>query len=280
MPTPPTGDIACAAVTDAEEPRSIPDPKAIDTHREQLDVIPGLQFIDPVAQERSDLDDFLAKGCEAPSSNRVVSALANDESTLPVIATVDHDQDPASVEPAGGLIRIRGMAGQPHPEYVDRCADVLHLEASPVADDGVSPVCTDSQLGSDLKGAIPCRRSHPDDLAVLFQEPGHLGVHQEVERGIALRSLGDEIEEVPLRHERDELAMSREVSEVGDGHFDVPDVAAQLSSFLVRPFEEFVKEPKLVQDFQRGGMNRITAEIPQEVSMFFEDRDIDPGPRE
>ena len=46
-------------------------------------------------------------------------------------------------------------------------------------------------------------------------QAGGLGLHQQMKVGIALRVLGEEIEKLPLRHERDELAARRQVGEIG-----------------------------------------------------------------
>ena len=41
--------------------------------------------------------------------------------------------------------------------------------------------------------------------------------------------------------------------------------------------EERFEEPKFVHDFERGGMDGISAEIAQEIGVFFEDNDRDAG---
>lgn len=48
-----------------------------------------------------------------------------------------------------------------------------------------------------------------------------------------------------------------------------------MSEFLVWQREEFVQNSKFMEKLKRGGVDRITAEIPEEVLVFFEDCDID-----
>jgi hypothetical protein len=70
------------------------------------------------------------------------------------------------------------------------------------------------------------------------------------------------------------------MGEVGDRDLDTADHTGQLPGFLVGPFQELFQQPKLVQDFERGGVDRIAAEIPQEVTVLLEDHDVDTGPRQ
>ena len=48
-------------VTNAQQTRPMPLPQPIDLHRQQLDLIPILQFLDPLAEMRSDASYVLAK---------------------------------------------------------------------------------------------------------------------------------------------------------------------------------------------------------------------------
>lgn len=50
-----------------------------------------------------------------------------------------------------------------------------------------------------------------------------------------------------------------------------------MSEFLVWQREEFVQHSKFMEKLKRGGVNSITAEIAEEVLVFFEDCDIDTG---
>ena len=91
------------------------------------------------------------------------------------------------------------------------------------------------------------------------------------------RVTGEKIQEIPLRHERDELATCRELGEISDRH-DLPiNDTAQFSNFLMRLFQEFIEQPKLVHQLQRGGMNGVAAEIAIEISMRFQDSHIHAG---
>ena len=84
----------------------------------------------------------------------VESALGDEEAALPVVAAVDHDEDPALIEPAERLIGIGRRPGDPHPEHVDRRADVLDRQLGPIPDRRVPPVRAEGQLGADLERTV------------------------------------------------------------------------------------------------------------------------------
>ena len=95
-----------------------------------------------------------------------------------------------------------------------------------------------------------CRRFHPyADYAVsIDEEVGDLGLHPQIERRETPAALGQEVEEIPLGHECDELAPSRNRTEVGDAHALARDSSAELSYLSVREFQKVCEEPKLVHD--------------------------------
>ena len=104
-----------------------------------------------------------------------------------------------------------------------------------------------------------------------------LGLHLELEARIAARLLGEEIEEVPLRHQGDEAALRRQMREIGDHDALVADLAGQLAHLLMRPLEEFVEQAELVHDFERRGMDGVAAEVAQEIGVLLQHHDIDAG---
>src|ERR1700738_2305605 len=62
-------------------------------------------------------------------------------------------------------------------------------------------------------------------------------------------------------------------------YFDklVSDLAPERSDFLMRTPQELVKQSELVHDLEGRGMDRIPPEIAQEIGMFFENENRDPG---
>jgi hypothetical protein len=60
--------------------------------------------------------------------------------------------------------------------------------------------------------------------------------------------LGHKVEEIPLRHERHELAAARHVSEIGKLQDGLTEAGAQLANFVVRDFQEIVEQSEFVDD--------------------------------
>src|SRR5262249_52714379 len=105
-------------------------------------------------------------------------------------------------------------------------------------------------------------------------------VHQEPEAGILLRVLLDEIQKVPLRHEREKFAVRRKMGEVGDGHDVWSDLPGQFADFLMGAFEELVKQAELVDEIERRRMDRVAAKVSQEIGVLFEHDDINAHARQ
>ena len=98
-----------------------------------------------------------------------------------------------------------------------------------------------------------------------------------MERRVTPAVLGEEVEELPLRHEGDEAAVGRQVREVGDRHGLAGDVAGQTPGLLVRPLEEFVEKAEFGEEFEGRGVDGVAAEVAEEVAVLFEDDHFDAG---
>jgi hypothetical protein len=91
--------------------------------------------------------------------------------------------------------------------------------------------------------------------------------------------LREEIQKVPLRYESNKLAAGREMSEVCEGNRPVSNIRAEFVRFLVRQLQKLFEQPKLVQHFEGGGVNRVTAEVPEKIAVSFQDNHIDASAR-
>src|SRR4051794_1810963 len=90
----------------------------------------------------------------------------------------------------------------------------------------------------------------------------------------------EEIEKIPLRHQRDKAAACRQMAEIGERDLGIADDAVQLADLLVRQREKRIEQAKLVHDLQGRRVDRVAAEIAQEIAVFLEYDDIDPGARQ
>src|SRR6202790_5209553 len=134
------------AVADAQQPWAPPARQPVDRDRQQLDVVPVAQFGDPVRQKRGDPDDVVAEAGEPALADRVEPALADHERALPVIAAVEHYQHATVVEPAGALPWVARAFRDPHPQYIDRRAEVDDVESGAVADDRMAAIRADHAI--------------------------------------------------------------------------------------------------------------------------------------
>src|SRR5919197_129657 len=111
-------------------------------------------------------------------------------------------------------------------------------------------VCANDDVRSDLELSVGCRCDEAAYAAVRLMEPGDLGLHQQAERRVRARLKCHEIEKIPLRHQRDELAPRWQMREIAQRQRLAPDAARDVANLPVRPLEEFFEDVQLMQDFE------------------------------
>jgi hypothetical protein len=84
------------------------------------------------------------------------------------------------------------------------------------------------------------------------------------------RLAGEEVEEVPLRHHRDEGVALGQAAEVAELDALAAEDARHRRQALVRALQEGVEQAELVHDAQRRRMDRVAAEVAQEVGVLLE----------
>ena len=202
-------------IADAQEPRAPPFSQPIDGDAEQADVVPALQFADPVGQERRHFHELTAEGFEALRLHALDPALRDDIGALPVVAAIQHDHQSAGFEMAKGVRAVALLARQAEPQHIHRRAIVVALKSRSLAHGRMAPVAADHEISADGERSVRRVGDHAGDASILLDQVCRLGLHAQVERLIALALLGEEVEEVPLRHQRDEFAVRRQMAEIG-----------------------------------------------------------------
>ncbi len=104
------------------------------------------------------------------------------------------------------------------------------------ARDGVAAVAADGEVGRDGDGAVGGVGFDAGGDAVLLEEAGGFPTHAEGEGGIVGGFSGEEVEEVPLRHEGDEFCVGGEMAEVGDAELLAADGDREFADLGVREF--------------------------------------------
>ena len=144
----------------------------------------------------------------------------------------------------------------------------------------MASVAADHQVGADRQRAALGRRVQADDASILLDQVGRLGLHAQVECLVSLAVLGEEVEEVPLRHERDEFAMRRQMAEIDHLNVFGADLGGQRFDLLMRQLQELVDQAEFEHQLERRGMNRVAAEIAEEIGVLLQHHDADAGARQ
>src|SRR3981081_1822163 len=84
------------------------------------------------------------------------------------------------------------------------------------------------------------------DASIFFDKIRHFGLHLDLETRVPPALFNEEVQEIPLRHECDEFAVNGKVSEICELDHLLADPAPELTHFLVREFQELVKNAELV----------------------------------
>src|SRR5437762_5934147 len=141
-------------------------------------------------------------------------------------------------------------------------------------------VGADDQVGIDFDFSLGRRDDKAAYAAVRLTESSDFGLHQYAERRVRACLGRHEVQEIPLRHQRNELAARRQVREVTKRQRLAPDAAGDVAKLSVRPLEELIENIQLMHDFERGGMDSIATEIAKEVLVLLENEDRHAGTRQ
>ena len=186
---------------------------------------------------------------------------------------------PASIWPnVSGAVAV--LVRHAKPEHVHRRAVVLALESGFLAHDEWRP----SQPTTRSARIVECPVRRPGDQAdnapVLLDQVCRLGLHAQVESFVALAVLGQEVEEVPLRHQRNEFAVGWQMAKIDHLNVFGADLRGQRFDFLMRQLQELVDQAEFKHQFERRRMNRVAAEIAKEIGVLLQHHDPDAGARQ
>ena len=118
------------------------------------------------------------------------------------------------------------------------------------------------------------------DAAAIFHKSTDLGLHPKVKGRIASGVFSEEVQEIPLRHQRDEFAFSWQNREIGRYEFLAPHLRLQLWEFLMGTLQKLWQESELVHELESGRMDSIAPEVAEEIAVFLENDDVDAGSRQ
>src|SRR5713101_6504510 len=135
--------------------------------------------------------------------------------------------------------------------------------------DGMTSISADDEIGAKIAFALRSFRAHAGHVFALKDQVDNFVLHAERKRREAFRLRGEKVQEIPLRHESNELAARRQTREVRHrGEVTIKN-SPQLRKFLMRQFQEFVEQSELVHELERGRMNGVAAKIAIEIGVLF-----------
>jgi hypothetical protein len=110
----------------------------------------------------------------------------------------------------------------------------LYFESRGLPRRRISPVASHFQIGPDLDNAFRRPRLHSRDLSRIMNQSHYRMLHPKVEAGEQPGALREKIQKIPLRHQRDELAVRRQMLKIGGFYAVTADQRAGGRELLMR----------------------------------------------
>src|SRR5271170_4713859 len=129
----------------------------------------------------------------------------------------------------------------------------------------MTAIAADCEVGADFLWAVRCVATNALDKSVFFDEAGRLPSQAQGKARVTGRFLGEKVQQVPLRHEGDELRVGGQMREVADLEFITSDHCGDVVDFRMPDFKQLLEQAELIHQLQRGGMDRVAAKIAEEV---------------
>ena len=151
IPTPPTGDMACAASPMQSRPSTCQRLSRFSRTSRCLTSSIDAQRADPVREVRHQLRDVVPERLDAAAAQLRVGALAGDVGDLEEVGARDHHREPTRAGARGERVRVvLGRARQAEPPGVDRHAELVQPQVGLLPRDRPAPVAGDHQVREDL----------------------------------------------------------------------------------------------------------------------------------
>ena len=156
MPTPPIGDIACAASPMQSRPGRCQRREPVDRDRQQLDCSQSPELADAVRECRHELRDALPRNAGRPARlTASMPPLGMTIGALPIVAAIEHDEHRAGLEAAAGLLGVAGLSATAGTRARPSARRILDREPGALAHGGVAAVAADREIGADLERRRP-----------------------------------------------------------------------------------------------------------------------------
>ena len=93
-------------ISNAEQPRAMPLFQSVQLHREQLDLLPIVQFVNTIREIWGNARNHLAERFHSSGLDLFKRILTDDQPGLKVVTSVDENESPAVIDVAEQLFRV------------------------------------------------------------------------------------------------------------------------------------------------------------------------------
>jgi hypothetical protein len=192
---------------------------------------------------------------------------------LPIITAIDErEQGSGRDDPAKRLAAILWLWNA-EPENVDGRGKVGDRQQPLPPHNRIASVRCDHQLSR--ANDAPIGQFDARHARAINDQPLDFTFHRKSERRKRRRLVAQEIEEIPLRHHRDERRGRVQMAQVAENDFLPGNRAARFRQAVMWPLKKTLKHPQFVQYLHRRRVDGVTAKIAEEVSMLFQHQRVD-----
>lgn len=243
--------------------------KPVDLYGEQLDLVPGIDLIDPISQERHDPSDAVLEVFQTGLLQLRESAFRYQVSDLEVVDAIDEDDQPAIVDVAEYIFRVAVVPGNAQPENVDGHTGFNEREVGCLTRGGMASIAAYRERCWNLDCALWRARNNAGGDSVALEKVDYLPAHTERE-GWKFSGFGcKKIQEIPLRHQGDVLGARGQMREVCHRDVVIANATRRLCHLGVTNLQKLVEKSKLVEKFERGRVNGVSPKVPEKILMLF-----------
>src|SRR6266481_2718181 len=189
------------------------------------------------------------------------TTLADHKRALPIVGAIDGHDHRANPEASQHLLGIARSFRKTEPKHVDGRAQVLHHETGCRAHRRGTAVAAHDQVGANFERTVRRRHFDADHPARVLDQTCYLRRHHELQGRKAPALVGQEVEEVPLRHQGNELAWRRNMREFRDLETGISDLDRQRPDFRVRQLQKVIYQPQLLHYHDSSAIHLYTLTV-------------------
>ena len=266
-------------VADAEQARPVPAAQPVHPDGQRADRLPAFDRIDMVPAERDQGGDRPPEFFDPVLPQYVERSFRDHVAALPVVATVDHDEDAAVIEAAERLIRIggataaAGTTARPSERRAPRLAarqPRATVECRPSA-----PITRSARMASSPSGVVAATPTiRPPSSSKLFTSASIS--RWKCGRRLACSAMKSRKSHCGMKAMKGHLSRSRPKSAIGDPESPIQPVSVRAS--WCGKSEQVLQQPELVHHLQGRGVDGVAPEVAQEIGVLLKHQHIDAGP--